>query len=137
SPRLYEDRDSSNTMTIHEGARYVANAFISYMTVPTPWQIRSRAMLSYWPEQTIWYGIVVLAPFGVLVGVRRDSATTSVLAVTAAAAVAAVALTSGNIGTLVRHRGLALPYIVWLSALGVCDLAARVSIERTETHAGH
>ena len=30
-----------------------------------------------------------------------------------------MALTSGNVGTLVRHRGLALPYIVWLSAVGI------------------
>ena len=37
-------------------------------------------------------------------------------------------MTSGNIGTLIRHRGLALPYLVWLAALGAvraaCALAA-------------
>jgi hypothetical protein len=27
-------------------------------------------------------------------------------------------LTGGNIGTLVRHRGLALPYLIWLAAAG-------------------
>jgi hypothetical protein len=38
-----------------------------------------------------------------------------------------VAMTSGNIGTLVRHRGLALPYLVWLSAVGACDLVRWMS----------
>ena len=39
----------------------------------------------------------------------------------------AVALTSGNIGTLVRHRGLILPFVICLSAVGACDLIARAS----------
>ena len=37
---------------------------------------------------------------------------------------AAVALNGGNVGTLVRHRGLALPYLVWLSAVGACQLVS-------------
>ena len=38
------------------------------------------------------------------------------------AAAALVAVTSGNVGTLIRHRGLALPYLVWLSAAGAAAL---------------
>ena len=37
-----------------------------------------------------------------------------------------MALTGGNIGTLVRHRGLALPYLIWLSAVGADALLTRV-----------
>ena len=29
-----------------------------------------------------------------------------------------VAMTSGNIGTLIRHRGLVMPYLVWLAGFG-------------------
>ena len=36
---------------------------------------------------------------------------------------AASAFTDGNVGTLVRHRGLALPYFVWLSGVGACELS--------------
>jgi hypothetical protein len=125
SPRLYEDRDASNTMTIHEGARFIAGAFISYVTVPAPWQLQSRAMALFWPEQSVWYGIALLVPFGVIVGLKRDMRLTCVLGMTALAAIAAVAPTSGNIGTLVRHRGLAMPYLVWFSTVGACDLLFR------------
>jgi len=45
-----------------------------------------------------------------------------------------VALTSGNVGTLIRHRGLALPYFVWLSALGGCEVVQRLAT-RTSRHA--
>jgi hypothetical protein len=31
---------------------------------------------------------------------------------------AVVALTTGNVGTLVRLRGLVTPFLVWLGALG-------------------
>jgi hypothetical protein len=45
-----------------------------------------------------------------------------------------VALTSGNIGTLIRHRGLTFPYFTWLAAVGACAmiywLAARPSRRR-------
>ena len=44
----------------------------------------------------------------------------------AAVAIAIVALASGNLGTLIRHRALALPYVVWLSALGAHECARRV-----------
>jgi hypothetical protein len=31
---------------------------------------------------------------------------------------AAIALTNGNVGTLVRLRGIVIPYVIWLSAVG-------------------
>jgi hypothetical protein len=31
---------------------------------------------------------------------------------------AAIALTNGNVGTLLRLRGIVVPYVVWLSAVG-------------------
>ena len=44
------------------------------------------------------------------------------------AAILIVALTSGNIGTLIRHRSLALLYLIWLSALGAHE-GVRLVIE--------
>jgi len=46
---------------------------------------------------------------------------------------AAVALYSGNVGTLVRMRDSVVPVIAWLSAVGGCavlESAARQSAER-------
>jgi hypothetical protein len=62
--------------------------------------------------------MAMMLPFGVLAGMRRDLVLTSMLVAHAAIAMILVALTSGNIGTLIRHRSLAFPYLVWLSALG-------------------
>jgi hypothetical protein len=120
--RLYDGKGVVDDLEFGEAARFVVRAMTSYVTVPVPWEAQSTATLLYLPEQLLWYLIVALAPIGVLGGFRRDSLLTSLLVGYAALGAVTVALTSGNIGTLVRHRGLALPYIVWLSAVGACDL---------------
>jgi hypothetical protein len=45
---------------------------------------------------------------------------------------AAVALTSGNVGTLVRLRGLVTPYLLWVSVLGYCVLLERIADSRSQ-----
>ena len=67
---------------------------------------------------------MALVPFGFIAGLRRDALFTCLLAAHAFAVMMMVALTSGNVGTLIRHRGLVLPYLIWLSALGACRLLA-------------
>lgn len=101
-----------------EAAQYVARALISYVTEPRPWVPRSRAFLAYVPEQAAWWSLLLLLPFGIAAGLKRDPLLTAVLLAHAVAIVMMVALTSGNVGTLIRHRGLVLPYLVWISALG-------------------
>jgi 4-amino-4-deoxy-L-arabinose transferase-like glycosyltransferase len=119
-------------MTFREGVQYVIGSFITYVTVPLPWKIQSRAALLYLPEQLVWYLMVLLVPLGLFSGARRDPLLTALLAVYAAAAVVLVALTSGNIGTLVRHRGLAVPYLLWFSVLGTCEVLARLTRNSTQ-----
>ena len=78
--------------------------------------MRSRSELVYLPEQLIWYIVVVTAAIGVVAGLRRDRFATCLFAGYAAVALLAVAVNSGNMGTLVRHRAFALPYLGALSA---------------------
>jgi len=87
--------------------------------------VQSRSALAFLPEQMLWLVLVLFAPWGVLLACRRDLLVAALLVAHAAVAAVTVALTSGNVGTLVRHRGLALPYFIWLSAVGVCELVAR------------
>ena len=134
--RIYADeqRTAVYTMTLPELLRYSLYGLWSFVTVPRPSQIESRAMLAYLPEQALWYAMVLLAPIGFVAGVRRDPIVTCLLLAHGLTAAGMVALTSGNIGTLIRHRGLTFPYFVWLAALGACTvvywLMERASRER-------
>jgi len=116
--RFYPDRNLIPTMTAREAGRFVVRAVYSYVTVPLPWQIESRRALAFLPEQVVWYVLIALVPFGAIGGLRRDPALVSLLIAHGVAVSLLVALSGGNVGTLIRHRGLAMPYFAWLAALG-------------------
>jgi hypothetical protein len=125
-PRLYAEmgRSAVYKMTYPEAGRYVVRAFWNFVTVPRSSQIQSRSALAYLPEQAVWYAILILLPIGAVAGMRRDPVLTCLLLAHGLAAAGMVALTSGNIGTLIRHRGLTFPYFTWLAAIGGCSLIA-------------
>jgi len=124
--RLYDSR-ITDSMTWSEAVRFVGRSIVSVVLFPTPWESQSTAELLYVPEQIAWYLIVLTAMAGVAAGLRRDALVTSILLAYAIAALAVVALNTGNIGTLVRHRAFALPYLIALSAVGITAILGRLS----------
>jgi hypothetical protein len=103
-----------------KAARFVVRAVVSFVFVPLPWDVHSRGELVYLPEHVLWLALVALTPVGLVAGLRRDPLLTGTLAGYALASAMAVALTSGNVGTLIRHRALVTPFVVWIGALGGC-----------------
>lgn len=128
--RLYTDRSEIDDLKFGESMRFLERAVERYVTVPWPWEAQSPSALVYTPEQIVWYALIILAPFGLILAMRRDALVASLLFGHALVAALTVAMSSGNVGTLVRHRGLALPYFVWLSAVAFCDLVALVRRHR-------
>ncbi len=129
-PRYYGERvQLLRSMPPVDAGRFAVRAVWSYFAEPLVWKTESRLAVADLPEQFVWYHMVLMLPFGVLAGFRRDLLLTSMLVAHATAAIVLVALTSGNIGTLIRHRALALPYLVWLSVLGARE-CVRVLVGR-------
>ena len=97
---------AASTLTLNAGqsARYVLRAAVSFAVVPAPWQLAS---------------------------VRRDPLVTCLLLGFALPTAAVLALTNGNVGTLLRLRGLVTPYLVWVSAVGLCAWLATLARHRT------
>jgi hypothetical protein len=123
-------------LTTKEEARYVVRAILHFVIEPLPWKAESKAELLYVPEQAVWYVVVLLVPVGLVAGFRRDPLLTCVLAGYTVVSAGIIALNSGNIGTLVRHRALVAPYLGWISALGFVSLLAagrRRLLERSKT----
>jgi hypothetical protein len=129
----YANRQQLSTLSGGELARFTVNAISAYFTQPVPWEMKSRAMLAFMPELIVWYVLALLLPFGIYAGLRRDIVLTSILAAHAIAAIFIVAVSSGNVGTLIRHRALALPYIAWLSVVGAHDLVRIIAGRRSRT----
>jgi hypothetical protein len=131
------DGDAIQTMTTAEAVRFVMRAVASLVLFPLPGQIQSAREMLFLPQQVVWYGMVILSIFGMLAGFRRDALVTCLLAGFTVAGAMAIALNSGNIGTMVRHRDTIVPFVVWLSALGAVDLARRLIRAGTPYGPGH
>ena len=127
---FYVDRKAVTEMTVADAARYTVRAMWAYVTVPLPWQIESRSSLAFLPEQIIWLILLALAPIGIGAAIKRDALIASLLITHGFTSAMIVALSGGNVGTLVRHRGLVLPYLVWLSGAGAVRLGLAM-LERT------
>ena len=123
--RFYTDINSISSLELGETTRYVARGIASYVARPLPWDAESRAAVAQIPEQVVWYVLALLAAAGALFACRRDPLLAGLIVAYALLLAAGSAFTDGNIGTLVRHRGLAVPYVVWLSAVGATELLAR------------
>jgi hypothetical protein len=119
--------DPVQTLTAGEGARFVVRGVASFVLVPLPWQIESLSEILFMPQQIAWYVLVGLGLVGLILGLRRDRLVTCLLAGLAVAGATAIALNSGNIGTMVRHRDTIVPFIVWLSALGAVEVVSTLA----------
>lgn len=133
-PRYYHDGRLLFRMEPAEASAFVVNSLIAYVTEPVAWRIESRTMLLYLPEQMLWLMILALVPFGAVAGMRRDPIVTSLIVCHGLALVIMVALPSGNIGTMIRHRGLALTYFAWLAGLGLYELARLATSRARAAH---
>jgi len=122
-----QDPNSSTlTLTADQAARYVVRAGVSFVLTPLPWQAMSIRELVYVPEQLVWYALLALLPIGIVAGWRRDAATTAMMIGYLTPTSMILALTNGNVGTLVRLRGMVMVILVWVSALGLCAVLERV-----------
>jgi hypothetical protein len=134
--RFYPELNEISGLEFAETVRFLARAVAAYVTVPRPQDAQSPSALAYLPEQIVWYLLAALVPVGVLFAFRRNAAITGLLLAHALLIAAAAAFTDGNVGTLVRHRGLALPYLVWLSGVGGCELLARFGSRQPRPSSG-
>jgi hypothetical protein len=106
-------------LTEAQAARFLVRAAASFLITPLPWNMASLSELAFLPEHLAWYLLLALLPFGITAGWRRDPLVTALLLGFAIPTAAALAVTNGNVGTLLRLRGLVTPYLVWLSVLGL------------------
>jgi hypothetical protein len=117
-------------LTFEQSLRFVARAGASFLLTPLPWQVESRGELALLPEHVLWYVMLVLAPIGLVAGWRRDPLLTCMLAGYAIPTAVTLALTNGNVGTLLRLRALVTPQLAWIGALGLVAVAG-VMLERS------
>jgi 4-amino-4-deoxy-L-arabinose transferase-like glycosyltransferase len=134
-PQFYFERRAGvmEGMTAAQATRFVGRALVEAVFVPLPWQPQTVLTRAYLPEHVLWLTLAALVPIGVWIGWRQHPTATIVLTSIVGLMWAAIAVRSGNVGTLVRHRGLVMPFVVCLSSVAICYLLARVSARVAQT----
>lgn len=129
-----ELRPSDEGVT-RRGVAYLPYGAMFLVGAPFPWDLLrpDRALLA--PEMVLWYTAVASALFGLawLVRARRWEALYVVLVGLSIAGV--LSLAEGNLGTLVRHRGMLVPFVVIVAAAGVGSALATPGEPRDGDHA--
>ncbi|MCC7418332.1 MAG: hypothetical protein IT176_14445 [Acidobacteria bacterium] len=117
---------SLGTMTTAEGLGFLARSAAAFVVMPLPWRAASVSEFTLVPQQIVWYLALAAALAGLAAGLRRDPWLTSVLAAYPIAGLLIIAPNSGNIGTLVRHRDMIVPFVLSLAAAGAAGSLHRV-----------
>jgi len=110
-------------LTEAQAWRFLVRAAAAFVITPWPWEMISRSEIVFLPEHIFWLMMILFVPIGAVAGWHRDATITACLIGFALPTAAALAVTTGNVGTLLRLRGLVTPYLVWFGVLGVLSVA--------------
>lgn len=117
---------SEEGLSIQRGlAENVAHLPIGILYVvgaPFPVAARTLGQAATIPEMLLWYLTIALALSGLvaLASRRHFGYAYGILVLLAVGLV--LSLVEGNVGTLVRHRAMLIPFAVTLAAIGFCEL---------------
>ena len=104
---------------------FVALGVVRFFSVPEPWILKGTSEVALLPQQALWYVLVILGALGMLAGYRRDRRLTCLFAGFVATGAVLIGINSGNIGTMIRHRDMIVPFAVWLAAVGAAQQIER------------
>jgi hypothetical protein len=129
--RFYmEDSEAPWSMTRIEGERFLLRSAAAFFLAPLPWQVGSVAGWLFVPLNLAWYALLVLAVAGLPAALRRDALVTALCAGYLVAGLIVIAPNSGNIGTLIRHRDMVVPFVIGLSSVGLVGILSAVASRR-------
>lgn len=116
-----DDAIQRNLAYLPRGLSYVIGA-------PFPWDVLTPSRWALAAELAVWYPTVAFGLLG-LVGVWRRRLFEAALPLMLGVALTGVlSLTEGNLGTLIRHRAMLVPFAVFFAAVGFWD--ARSTLPR-------
>jgi hypothetical protein len=91
------------------------------LAAPFPWAAESITERATIPEMFAWYAALALAAIAIVLHWRRWRDYAHLLGYIGAIAIV-LALTQGNLGTLIRHRAMLIPVVLVFSGTGAAWL---------------
>jgi hypothetical protein len=111
-------KDDEESLAVTRTLSYLPKGFAYALFAPFPWAATRSLDLLTVPEMLVWYVALVLNP--VVAWRRRDNfGALMPLLLYVAGLLVLFALAEGNIGTLYRHRGMVVPFVIVIAAPGL------------------
>lgn len=101
---------------------YLPRGIAFLIGAPFPWDLTSASRIALLPELFSWYMTVVLGIVGLVLAVRRRSYDAIFVLLVGLAIAGVLSLTEGNVGTLVRHRSMLVPFAAVFAGIGLGHL---------------
>lgn len=93
--------------------------FAFLVGAPFPLAATSLRDLASLPEMLLWYACLIFAVFGVHQLIRERNSRYAYALLLLASLTLLLSVVEGNVGTLVRHRAMLIPFVVTLAAIGL------------------
>jgi hypothetical protein len=105
-----------------ELVRHLPIGIGALLLAPFPPLARGPGELATTPEMLAWYALLVLAALGARHLGAEPRARLAYALIVAAIVALVLVLYEGNLGTLVRHRAMVIPFVILLAGVGVAHL---------------
>lgn len=120
NPRAVEDNLALRTLS------YLPTGLGYALFAPTPWSHSRRIDLLMVPDMLIWY-LILGASIVTMWRERSQVRRWLCLALFAGGLLLLLGLVEGNVGTLYRHRAMAIPILMILASPSITAMSARMT----------
>lgn len=104
--------------------RWLPTGITYVLAAPFPWAARRAIELATIPEMLLWYAALVCAAIGLIVHWRHWRPQAHLLGYLVGTLLT-LGVAQGNLGTLVRQRGMIIPFTLIFSGAGAAWLWSR------------
>lgn len=110
-----------------ESLAYLPTGMLFYLSAPFPLNARTPSEMAAIPEMLLWYVTVMLALYGSYRLLRARNLGYAFGALALCGITLVLSLAEGNAGTLIRHRAMAIVFVVVFAAVGLDAFLARTA----------
>lgn len=119
APARTEPRVIVQTEQLTASIQHLPIGALYVVAAPVPWNARGWLELATIPEMLLWYATIGFALRALLRRPLRSWRPHAYALLMMLGIALALSLVEGNVGTLVRHRGMLIPFVATLAAVGL------------------
>lgn len=116
----------SNYISFLDFTRGFFKGWLYFLLVPFPWKTYTGLQLISYPQTILWYLLIPFVFIGMVTALRYKWKETFVIFAYIIVLGSIIAMNSGNIGTVFRHRDMLTPLFLIFGAVGIIKTFGRL-----------